>query len=172
MTTNRYTCDPCVCVDNNIHDDLLFRRAILNVSSQIVDYLNNTSFTSSIEDNYKDKLLLRRRIIELVCSLFSFIQSGGLVGPQGPAGVAGPIGPAGPAGAIGPAGPPGPIGPNIEFDPIFIAWLATNPLNGYVPYIGAIADVNLGLHDLEAVDLTAHGDITVKTDQRIYLDGS
>lgn len=35
-----------------------------------------------------------------------------------------------------------------EIDPVFQAWLLTSPLSGYVPYIGATANVNLGVYDL------------------------
>jgi hypothetical protein len=226
-------------VDNNIHDNLLYRRALLTISSQIIDALaqGGSAFTSSVDDNYKDDLLLRRRIIELGCQLNTMVQAGGgYLGPPGPAGPAGPAGPPGPAGVgpAGPAGPPGPSGtgwisaathtsltgilegagghigvatpgvdyvafevdpvfgawyagpPNVseftndagyittwgpETDPVFGAWLATNPLSGYVPYVGATTDVDLGAHDLELMSLTAHDDCTIKADKKLYLDG-
>jgi hypothetical protein len=41
----------------------------------------------------------------------SWVDSGPIVGPQGPPGVAGPTGPQGSPGSTGPAGPTGPIGP-------------------------------------------------------------
>lgn len=35
-----------------------------------------------------------------------------------------------------------------ETDPIFNAWLSTQPFNNYVPYLGATQDVDLGEFNL------------------------
>lgn len=45
------------------------------------------------------------------------------------------------------------------------------PVEGYVPYTGAIADVNLGVHKVTANGTIIDEDITLKSGKKLYFDG-
>lgn len=179
-------CDACSGKRQNASDSFLFRRSLLALYYYGVNALDSSVAVPSckeIEQTIKDDIKLNQALLDLTCAVKAIIDANGGLGPpeEDPVFTAWLNQP-----------------PNIsifnndvgyitsatgtEVDPVFNTWLATNPLDGYVPYVGAIANVNLGWWNLTANMVTAgipnftafysRGHIDLLADQRLVFDAA